>query len=267
MSSDLGGARSFLFVPGNRPDRFAKAAAAGADQIIIDLEDAVGIGHKDEARQAAAAWLSTAGLTLVRLNAPRSPWFEADLAMLQGAPRRVMLPKASVGDVHEVAGGLPRGSQIVALIETAAGLEEASAIGRVHTVARLAFGNIDLAASLGVEPDDHQALLYARSALVLASAAARLSPPVDGVSLELTDLARVEGDARHGVRVGFTGKLCIHPSQIEAVHKSLRPTDEQRERAERILTASRDGDVTSLDGKMIDRPVVEWAQRISARTR
>ena len=267
MSRDLTEARSYLFVPGNRPDRFAKAVAAGADQIVIDLEDAVGPDHKDAARQATSEWLSTASQTVVRVNGLLSPFFERDLEVLRGAPRRVMLPKARLSDVQEVAGRLPRGSQIVALVESAAGLEEASAIGRVDGVARFAFGNVDFAASLGVESDDQQALLFARSALVVAAASASLPPPVDGVTTSLTDLLRVERDTRHGVAIGFAGKLCVHPAQVAAVHAALRPTAEQLARAERILSVARDGNVGRLDGGMVDEPVVQWAHRVSARAR
>lgn len=257
----LAAARSLLFVPGHRSDRYGKAADAGADGVIIDLEDAVAPDGKDAARDAADAWLAGGGRAVVRINAPGTPWFEADVAMAgaHGAP--VMLPKAEDPAVPEAIALEASGrSPVLALIETAAGVENAAAVCRAPNVLRAAFGNVDLAAQLGVDPTDHQALAYARSRVVCASAAAGLALPLDGVTTDLTGIGPLAADVAHARRLGFTGKLCIHPRQLDAVHEGFTPSAEEQQGARRVLEAG-DG-VTVVDGQMVDRPVLERARRL-----
>ncbi|MFI9023960.1 HpcH/HpaI aldolase/citrate lyase family protein [Streptomyces sp. NPDC053560] len=262
----LAAARSLLFVPGNRADRYAKAAGAGADGVIVDLEDAVAPDGKNAARDAVAEWLAGGARAVVRINPPDTEWHEADLAMAAAHGAPVMLPKAEdpavLAAVADRTGGrLP----VLALVETAAGVENAAALCRAPNVVRAAFGNIDLAAQLGVDPDDHQALAYARSRLVCASAAAGLAPPLDGVTAGLAADGPLPGDVAHARRLGFGGKLCIHPRQLGTVHEGFTPSAAETEWARRVLAA--EGAVAVVDGQMVDRPVLERARRILAAGR
>jgi citrate lyase subunit beta/citryl-CoA lyase len=252
---------SLLFVPGHRPDRFAKAADAGAGAIILDLEDAVAPADKDTAREHVAAWLADGGGGIVRINAPGTPWYADDLKAVAGHP--VMLPKAEAPEqVAEVAG---TANGVLPLIETAAGILNAAQILATVGVVRAAFGSIDLSAGLGVHPDDTTALLFARAQMVLASAAAGVAGPVDGVTTDVTDEERLVADARHGAALGFTGKMCIHPRQLAAVHDVFRPSDEELAWARRVVEAFSGAGAGTLDGKMIDKPVVDRARRLLAR--
>jgi citrate lyase subunit beta/citryl-CoA lyase len=265
----LAAATSMLFVPGHRPDRFAKAAAAGAGAIILDLEDAVAPDAKDEAREHVVAWLAKEpeGLAVVRINAPGTPWYDDDvdaIGGLTGTP--VMLPKAEThDDVYELIAVLGEFGVVLPLIETAAGVLGAREILSVPGVLRPAFGSIDLSAQLGVDPTDNQALLFARSRLVLAAAAAGVAGPLDGVNTDINDEAALTRDSRHAAGLGFTGKMCIHPRQLDGVRAAFSPTEEELAWARRVLDAAGDGAVTVLDGKMIDKPVVDRARRILAR--
>ncbi|MET8331243.1 aldolase/citrate lyase family protein [Streptomyces sp. NPDC005181] len=160
-------ARSLLFVPGDRPDRFGKAASCGPDLVIIDLEDAVAVTGKDRARDNAADWLALGNQAIVRINPPGTPWSEADLgaAAEHGCP--VMVPKAEDPAVlADLAARTAGRCGLIPLIETALGVERALEVCATPSVARAAFGNVDLAARLGVAHDDHAALSYARSRLV-----------------------------------------------------------------------------------------------------
>jgi citrate lyase subunit beta/citryl-CoA lyase len=262
--ADLATITSLLFVPGDRPDRFAKAADAGAGAIILDLEDAVAPPDKDTAREHVAAWLAAGGSAVVRINAPGTPWYADDLKVVAGHP--VMLPKAeTAAQVAEVAAALGEHPAVLPLIETAAGILAAAQILAAPGVVRAAFGSIDMSAGLGVHPDDTTALLFSRAQLVLASAAAGVAPPVDGVTTDVTDDERLVSDARHGAALGFTGKMCIHPRQLAVVHEVFRPTDEELAKARRVVEAFSGAGVSTLDGKMIDKPVVDRARRLLAR--
>ncbi|WP_208630129.1 HpcH/HpaI aldolase/citrate lyase family protein [Amycolatopsis kentuckyensis] len=246
-------ATTFLFVPGDRPDRFAKAVASGADVVILDLEDAVSAGAKDTARAAVGEWLERAR-AMVRINAPGTPWFEADAAMVAARGVPVMVPKA------ETPGVLAAFGEVVALVETARGVESAGELAAVPSVTRLAFGSVDLAAELGVAPEDREPFAYARSRLVIASAAAGLAPPVDGVTTDLGDDSPLPEDVRYARRMGFGGKLCIHPKQVRPVRDGFAPTEAELAWARRIVTA---GDAVSVvDGRMVDRPVLARARHL-----
>ncbi|WP_413798190.1 HpcH/HpaI aldolase/citrate lyase family protein [Streptomyces iranensis] len=259
-------ARSLLFVPGDRPDRFDKAAASGADLVIVDLEDAVAAPDKDHARDNAAAWLAHGNHAIVRINPPGTTWAETDLRMAAEHGSPVMVPKAEdpvalAGLAARVAGRCA----LVPLIETALGLEHAHAVCTTPGVIRAAFGNIDLAAQLGVASDDHTALTFARSRLVLASAAAGIAPPVDGVTTAVRDAEALRTDTAHARRLGFTGKLCVHPAQPRLVAEGFAPSAEELRWARAVLDA---GDsVTTVDGQMVDKPVLERARRTLDRAR
>ncbi|MEV0908992.1 HpcH/HpaI aldolase/citrate lyase family protein [Streptomyces hokutonensis] len=263
-------ARTLLFVPGHRPDRFAKAAAAGADGIVLDLEDAVAPDSKDAARDHVLAWLSDGGTGIVRINGPATPWYDRDMAALAEHPRTVMLPKAErPHQISDLLARLPPGSAVVPLLETAAGVLDARAVCAVPGVIRAGFGSVDLAAELGVDPDDPTALAYTRSHLVLASAAAGVAPPLDGVTTALDDERALVADAERAAALGFTGKLCVHPRQVPPVNAAFTPSDEEREQARAIVRATADraadGAVTVVNGRMVDRPVLERAHRLLNR--
>ena len=254
--------RSYLFVPGNRPERFARAAASGAGAVIVDLEDAVPPADKDAARMQVAAVLDPSNPVVVRINAEDTSWFEDDLALCRHAGvAAIMLPKAeSVDNLRRVAQlGLP----VLPLIETACGMATVDALARVKGVARLAFGSIDFQFDLGIEGDDEE-LLYFRSMLVLASRVAGLAPPIDGVTVALDDDAQLHADTLRARRFGFGAKLCIYPRQVAAVNAGFRPTETELAWATRVLAAAREANcaAVAVDGMMVDRPVMLRAQRI-----
>lgn len=256
-------ARSYLFVPGNRPERFAKAWAAGADAVIVDLEDAVPPSGKLAARDALAAWLSPAHPVLVRINSADSEWFRDDLALC-GLPgvAGVMLPKAE--QEHHLAiiaaAGAPA---ILPLIESAQGLWNAIELARSPCVQRLVFGAIDFSFDLGIK-EGHEQLLYFRSQLVLVSRVAGIQPPVDGVTVSLDDPDRVREDTDRARALGFGGKLCIHPKQVPIVNAGFAPSLAELAWAARVLEAASNaqGAAVALDGKMVDRPVILIAQQM-----
>lgn len=253
-----------LFVPANRPERFTKAGASGADAVIIDLEDAVAPEHKSIARADLCATILPVGIEiLVRINAVRTPWHVQDIKALAGLKiSMVMLSKTeSAADIAAVAAatGLP----VIALIETAIGLAAARDIAREPATMRLAFGSIDFCTDIGAS-HTRAALLAARCELVLASRLANLPPPIDGITTALDDAALIQDDASYALNLGFGGKLCIHPRQISAVKAGFRPTDADVTWATKIL-ASLDGGAVSLDGAMVDAPVRLRARQILAR--
>lgn len=260
--------RSYLFVPGNRPERFAKAFDSGADAVIVDLEDAVAPDQKGAARAALAAWHAAGekhrAQLVVRINDDASAWFEADLAVLRTlGPCKVMLPKAeSRGQIDGVAAALPPGTRVIALIESARGLLGVDAIAAGPAVERLAFGTLDYALDLGLS-DDPRGLLYPASRIALASRAADLPQPIAGVTAAIDDEAALRSDVELARACGFGAKMCIHPRQVEALHAMLAPTPEQRDWAARVLAAAQSGTgAVQVDGKMVDRPVLLRASAI-----
>ena len=260
-------ARSYLFVPANRPERFDKALAAGADAVIVDLEDAVPDADKLQARNALAGWLSPAKRILVRINHAQSEWFRDDLDLCRGAGvEGIVLPKAErVEDIATVVQDIGSGKLVIPLVETALGLFDAVAIARAPQVQRLAFGSIDFQLDLGIR-GEHEELLYFRSHLVLASRLAGLQPPIDGVTTALDDAKQLLDDSNRARRLGFGAKLCIHPKQLAPVHQCFSPSAEEIAWARRVLDAARaaKGAAVALDGRMIDRPVILKAEEILA---
>ncbi|MBN6056711.1 CoA ester lyase [Nonomuraea sp. RK-328] len=253
-------ARTLLFVPGDRPERFAKAHGAAPGLVVLDLEDAVPAADKPEAREHVTAWLAAGHTCAVRINPPGTPWHDADVRAITGFGCAVMVPKTEdTAALRDLAGRL---SCVIALIETAGGVIGAPRIAAVPGVERLAFGGFDLAAQLGVAPEDRSALAAARAALVLASAAAGLVPPVDGVTGDVRNAAPVRDDARHARRLGFTGKLCVHPDQVPVAEEALRPSDEEVRWARSVVEATAAGGVAVLGGHLVDKPVADRAHRI-----
>ena len=270
-SSPLALARSFLFVPGHRPERFAKALASGADAVIIDLEDAVPLDAKLAARAALlAAWpdfdAAQRARLLVRVNPFGTPWHQADLsavASLTGLGA-VMLPKAESPEqiAHAVqTSGLP----VLPLMESAEGLGQMDCMARSPGVLRLVLGHIDLQADLGLScgPDEAE-LAPVRLALVVASRRAGLPSPVDGVTTATTNAEVLARDAQRSRRFGMGAKLCIHPAQVDGVHQALAPTEAECDWARRVLAAevAAGGGAFSVDGKMVDPPVLLLARQI-----
>ena len=259
--------RSFLFVPGDQPQRFDKACASAADVVIIDLEDAVAPANKDAARQSIAGWLSAAQAVAIRINAVDTPWFQDDLALcrLPGISG-VVLPKAErAEDIDHVAAAIGSAKPIFPLIETAAGIWNAQTVAKCGSVRRLMFGTIDFQFDLGIHGEDEE-LLYFRSQLVLVSRVAGLQSPVDGVTAALNDPAQLGSDVLRARRLGFGAKLCIHPKQVELVNRGFAPSDDEVRWAQRVVQAMADarGAVVAVDGKMVDRPVLLRAQIVLA---
>lgn len=259
-------ARTLLFVPGSSPERFEKAAGSGADLVVVDLEDAVAGHDKAAARENVVAWLRTGGRAAVRVNADGSPHHDEDVSALTGLPGllAMMLPMAD--DPAALAGlhaRLGPGVALVPLVETATGLLSALDLGRAPGVVRLAFGHLDFAADVDADTGA-EAMLMARSALVVASRAAGLPGPVDGVTTVLDDADVVRAETLSSRRLGFTGKLCVHPRQVGPVNEAMSPSEEQVAWARRVLDAAVSG-VARLDGQMVDAPVIARARAVVSR--
>jgi len=267
-------ARTYLFVPGNRPDRFDKALTSGADAIVLDLEDAVAAEAKGAARDAIVDWCASASVAaleriVVRINDAASTWFTDDLRALREAGlRRVMLPKAeSPRQLGEVRGSL-QGAQALALIESAQGVANVDAIAADPCVIRLVFGTLDYALDLDLDISDRSdGLSFAASRLSIASRLAGIGSPVAGVTPQIDDAARLLADLAWARGHGLSSKLCIHPKQVAVIHAALAPSPQAIEWARRVLAAeAASPGAAKLDGRMIDRPVVLQAQRTLQRS-
>ncbi|MGB3301524.1 HpcH/HpaI aldolase/citrate lyase family protein [Gordonia sp. (in: high G+C Gram-positive bacteria)] len=254
-------ATTILFVPGDRPERFEKAAAAGADLVVIDLEDAVPHENKAVARANAAEWAVTGNPCGIRINAADTGYFQDDLAAITGTGAVVMLAKAETPDLVQAVAEVS-GSGVIPLIETARGILAAADIAAVPGVVRLAVGTFDLAAQLGADPADREALATSRSMLVLASAAAGLAGPLEGVTAAIDNADRIASDAAYARRLGFAGKLCIHPKQLGPAIAAFAPTEEEIAWAHKIIDSLDTDGVWTIDGEMVDQPVVDRAQHI-----
>lgn len=263
---------TYLFVPGDRPQRFDKALASGADRVILDLEDAVAPGDKGSARSAIATWLRQSAAVrariLVRINDASTTWHVEDLNLLrQIQPCTVMLPKCE--DEHQIAAVhscLTPLATVVALIESARGVEALPRIAGAPGVSRLAFGALDYMVDLDI-PTHSPALAHAAIQIAVASRAAGLAKPIAGVTPDM-DTTRVASDMQEAMNMGFGAKMCIHPMQVAAVRQIITPTEQEVAWAQRILLAwnAGSGGVLQVDGKMVDRPVVLKAERIISRT-
>ena len=284
-------ARTFLFVPGDRPERFAKALASPADAVVLDLEDAVAQPAKDSARAAVAQALRDASdderaRLVVRINDEAAAAFAEDLAMLAecaaSGAAAVMLPKAErVATLERLAAACP-GMAMLALVESARGVLAAESLAAAPGVVRLVFGTLDFALDIGAETDagptsrtgvtaasdlQHLALDAAASRLVWASRAAGIAAPVAGVTTAIDDEPLLLAELARARAHGFSGKLCIHPRQVEPIHAAFRPGAEPLAQARRVLQAAEAaaGAAVLLDGRMVDKPVIERARRLVAR--
>ena len=264
---------NFLFVPGTRPERFNKALDSGANAVVLDLEDAVPEEDKDKARSAIRnAWqdftADQKSRLVIRSNAPGSSYYAADLILAQELNVAcILIPKSeSPDEINGAALVLPN-TAIIPMIETALGLEHLREIAQSNQVIRLALGNLDLQADLGMICDEEETQLQtARFQIVLASRLAQIPPPIDGVTPSTDDLERINRDALRAKAMGFGGKLCIHPKQVSAVKAAFMPSQDELNWAQRVIEADQasNGAAVKLDGRMIDRPVVLLAQRTLA---
>ena len=277
MSSDLlASARSFLFVPANRPERFAKAIASGADAIILDLEDSVPLQAKAEARAAIRqAWPQLQQATcavVIRINSPDTEWGQQDLRELQGLAglAGLMVPKCegaqTLARVAQAFAGVPS----LPIIESAMGYLALREIAQAPQVGRLVVGHIDFLADTGMAcGDDQRELDSLRFEVAMCTRLGQLAPAIDGVTVSVDDEALIRADTERALRFGFGAKLCIHPKQVPVVHATLAPTPGQVAWAQRVLQAmaQSQGSAVQLDGKMVDLPVVLQAERLLARVR
>jgi len=257
-------ATTYLFVPATRPERIEKALTSSADVVIVDLEDAVDPGDKVPARQHLST-MSLSRLSYVRINDASSDYFDDDVAFVNRCEwvGGVILSKVqSPDEVARLLALLEREVVVEALVESARGVIEVDEIAR-SGVRRLHLGSADYASELCVETSE-MLLAYPRSRLVVASAAAGLPRPVDGPTLEFGDLECVKNDALAARQLGMGAKLCVHPAQLSVVASAFAPSSADLQWARDVVAAvqlSRGG-VTSLNGKMIDSPVVARARKI-----
>lgn len=262
-------ARSWLFVPATRPDRYAKAATSGADRVILDLEDAVAPNEKADARRALAnATIPRDVPVYVRVNSALTPWFDDDLAVAATLDvRGVLLPKAdSAAHVERAVAGIAPAQRLVPIIETALGFWNVLEVARSPRVERLVFGALDFTLDTGIHDRDG-AFDFVRTRIVIASRIAGISPPVDLVTLAINDHDLLTRHAARARSFGFGGKLCIHPKQIPLTNDAFRFSDDEVAWAHALLDelAKRPGDaVFAFRGELVDRPVIERARQIAA---
>ena len=257
--------RSYLFVPATRLERVPKAIASGADAVIVDLEDAVAPSDKSAARDMLSRGFPDARSVFVRVNGPDTEWFEEDLKLCgELGSLGIAVPKAETHEqMRHVAGRMGAGAILLPLVETAKGYANAQALCSAPGVQRLVFGCIDFQLDLGIDGDRDE-LLFFRSSIVLASKLAGVQAPVDGVTVDIENLERVRDDTLYVKRIGFGGKLCIHPRQIAMVNQCFSPNADEIAWAGRVVDAAgaADGGAVQVDGKMVDRPVLLKARDI-----
>ena len=265
------GLRSLLFAPGSDERKLRRALKTGADAVIADLEDAVAPARKDEARALVARVFGdegSAAATMVRVNGTDSPHFERDLELVQNLPlQAIVLPKATPESVDALG---PDGPPVIAIVETAQGLRLAYETASHPRVEALVLGAVDLGLELGLESrPDGQEVLFARSKLVMDSAAAGIRGPFDIVHVDVRDEEGLEAESRLARSLGFRGKVCIHPAQVDIVNAVFAPGEDELARARRIVESYTQGiaegrGAVALDGEMIDLPVFERARLLIA---
>lgn len=261
---------TYLFVPGNRPDRCDKALASRADAVIVDLEDAVAPADKASARASVREWCRSPAFLpermVLRINDETTPWFEDDLAVARDAGvRGVVLPKTERREqIERVASVLPEDGFVIALVETAKGVIAVDSLASAPGLQRIAFGTLDYALDLDLNGDE-RSLLYPACRIALASRAAGLASPIAGVTADIGDESKLLADLAFARACGFGAKLCIHPRQVDVVQAAMRPSEAEIAWARRVAAAVEAGaGVVQLDGKMVDRPVIAKAMQILA---
>ena len=280
--------RSLLYTPGHREPMVARvlsgALGTTPDVALLDLEDGVPAAEKDNARRVVAAALARDGarcLRFVRIGRSSSDQAEADLAaVVRKGLDGLVVPKVARAEELEIAdemiaereraaGLRERSVAVIASVESAAGLLDAPRIARGPRVIALMFGSEDFANDLGLparREGEAAEMLFARSAIVVAAAAARV-PAIDGIWADFRDSAGLRADALRGRRLGFSGRQCIHPDQVAVVNEVFSPSSAEVEHARRVVAAFEDGvakglGAVALDGEMLDAPIVERARRI-----
>lgn len=282
-------AKTYLFVPGNAPHRFQHAVNCGADAVIFDLEDAVHPDEKNQARENIIEWDKNDTLVskinckrYIRLNKFGTVTFREDIEFLNklnqeerlrnsAASKRktvtweIVLPKIESAEMLNEAREMINRNRlesvnIIAIIETARGLHNAEEICAAG-IERVAFGSLDFSLDIHCDQSLH-ALLYARSRIVLASRLADLPPPIDCVNPDFTHHDRVLADALHARSLGFSAKLCIHPSQIDAVQQAFTTDHSKIDWAKQVLKAAEHSYAFQINGEMVDLPVIEQARQL-----
>ncbi len=257
--------RSWLFVPGDRPERFDKAAASGVDVVVIDLEDAVLPEARAQARVQVASWLRDGHQAVVRVGSMHELAAEVDAIYAPGL-LGVILPKpAGAVAVAEALTHLVVGVDAIVLVETAHSLHEVEAIATLPRVSRLALGQVDLGIDTGLSFDSLEVAQAVRTRLSLASAVAGLPGPIEGPVMHINDSPAVTSRARQAQLAGMRAMLAIHPGQVAPINKAFSPTASQVAAARSIVEAAAanpDLGAFALDGKLIDRPVIVAAQRV-----
>ncbi|GAA5064973.1 HpcH/HpaI aldolase/citrate lyase family protein [Nocardia callitridis] len=272
-------ATTYLYVPGDAPERFDKALRSGTDAVVLDLEDAVALDRKDAARTLVAQWVSQCEPSGVELWVRVNPGAiqERDIrAVVSRNLTGIWLPKVESAEQVTAADRVltecrADHARISALVETATGLLALPRIAHAPRIDYLQIGEVDLAADLGIEVDDSaEQLLFARGQMVTASAAAGIAPPVAAVSVNFTDLPAFEADTRRLRRLGFAGRACIHPKQLPSVRAVFTPTADELRDAKDILdrlSAAPSGVGVDARGRLIDEAVARSARRVLARAR
>lgn len=266
--------RSWLFTPATKPDRFARAAEAGADALIIDLEDAVAPSAKREARATALKYLATLAADqlprALRINSPETKSGVDDLqGLLSSAaePDYVIVPKCDSSALVRLVGSLLQEAKkcagIIALIESARAVEMLNEIagGEVRPAAFI-FGAADMAADLGAETA-WEPLLWVRSRIVVAGARAGIAV-FDSPYFDIADATGLKRETKASVSLGFHGKCAIHPAQIATINEVLTPTAQQVAKARAILQVARQGAGT-VDGEMVDEAVARKSRLLLER--
>ncbi|NOQ20196.1 MAG: CoA ester lyase [Desulfobacterales bacterium] len=279
--------RTALFVPGNRPDRVDKAVDTAADVVIIDLEDAVPYSQKKETRPVVREKILDyqERPVLVRINALDTEFFQEDLdAVVVKGLSCVMVPKVeAAAQILEINRGLleveakkgmrPGSVSIIPLIESALAVENVFQIVSQRTdperLFTVAFGAADFTLDMGFEiTKTGEELFYPRARIAVACRAAGVKPPLDTpFMIDLKDPEALEADIKRACRLGFQGKLCIHPNQIDICNRLFSPTTEEIEYAQKVVQAFDEAEAggtaaIQLDGKFVDYPVVERCRRI-----
>jgi citrate lyase subunit beta / citryl-CoA lyase len=275
-------ALTWLYVPGDRPDRFAKAIASGADEVILDLEDAVAPARKSRARDAVQEFLADEDVVpappvQVRVNGFGTPWHDDDVSALAVLPRvsGLRLPKAeSPDDVRALGARLPHDDpvRLHLLIESARGVEAAAELASAHRlVGSIALGEADLRSELGVS--DERGLAWARGRIVVAAAATGLPPPAMSVYADVADDVGLAASCRDGRALGFLGRAAIHPRQLPIIEAAFLPDDGEIAEAEATLSALERAEAAGIgvavlpSGRFVDRAMAERARRVIALAR
>ena len=281
--------RSLFFVPGGEERKLEKARTVGADTLLLDLEDSVAPAEKDRARELVAAFLREGEFggaePAVRVNPAGTPYFEEDLAAAVSAgAAAIMLPKCERPELLAGVDAALRASEaeraggaevaLLALVETAAGIVDAARLADASPrLGALCFGHADFSRDMGLAAPsaDHGVVLHARCSVAVAARASGTTP-IDTVYLDVRDDDGFRRDAELARSLGFDGKLCIHPRQIGLVHEVFTPSPEEIGYARRVVEAARRAEregvgVFTVDGKMVDAPVVAAQERVLERAR